>query len=464
MELRWDLTLLLGAMIFLALFNLTVFPNSAFYPPENEIPHNSNFRTTSVLEEDAYLLSYSTKVGFQADKDILQRYINQHRSLKSKYILFEDDTGGWNNIRIAFEVFTTLSFITGRTLVIPFPSRFYLLDRGPVTLFEKNKTSHSTYSDYYDFYLLKKWINVITIEEFFQTESDFFNSFPEEIKQEIELVRNKPFNNGHHSKFFLWMRENKEVQIFPTGPSLRDVEFNFYKQCENSSFEVAGNSLVLYFPMHVSKNLRYLGGIPNLLKTQSVSQNSCTSELQKLIKRFLRQAFQYSPKIWNKANEVVRLLGGAASFSSLHIRRNELQYAEVFLSGQQSVNNVKDLLNGKEVLYISTDETEAGFFQPFKNEGFEIWTLKNVKDKYPEVFAGFEPKYEGMVEQLICASGRLFFGTPMSTFSSYIIRLRGYMYGEGLRSRCLFHTRKNSMDKNSDCFTGFKKDAQLWKI
>jgi hypothetical protein len=36
-------------------------------------------------------------------------------------------------------------------------------------------------------------------------------------------------------------------------------------------------------------------------------------------------------------------------------------------------------------------------------------------------------KTVGLVEQIVCASGRQFVGTKMSTFSAYIYRLRGYL-------------------------------------
>ena len=36
-------------------------------------------------------------------------------------------------------------------------------------------------------------------------------------------------------------------------------------------------------------------------------------------------------------------------------------------------------------------------------------------------------KVIGLIEQVICAGGRTFFGTKHSTFSSYIFRLRGYV-------------------------------------
>lgn len=40
---------------------------------------------------------------------------------------------------------------------------------------------------------------------------------------------------------------------------------------------------------------------------------------------------------------------------------------------------------------------------------------------------GLNENYVGMVEQLICANAHTFIGTPLSTFTSYITRMRGHI-------------------------------------
>merc|ERR1719343_898072 len=48
----------------------------------------------------------------------------------NKYLTFEPDHGGWNNIRMSMETILVLAHAMGRTLVLPPAQRVYLLDNG----------------------------------------------------------------------------------------------------------------------------------------------------------------------------------------------------------------------------------------------------------------------------------------------------------------------------------------------
>ena len=53
----------------------------------------------------------------------------KHTGPEPKYLTFEPDEGGWNNIRMSMETAVTLAHATGRTLVMPPEQGMYLLHK-----------------------------------------------------------------------------------------------------------------------------------------------------------------------------------------------------------------------------------------------------------------------------------------------------------------------------------------------
>jgi hypothetical protein len=72
---------------------------------------------------DGNLVSYwhkSTKEDLEFVSPFAAPAENSKRNkLREKYITFEPDVGGWNNIRMQMEVVLVFALATGRTLVIP---------------------------------------------------------------------------------------------------------------------------------------------------------------------------------------------------------------------------------------------------------------------------------------------------------------------------------------------------------
>jgi len=86
----------------------------------------------------------------------------------------------------------------------------------------------------------------------------------------------------------------------------------------------------------------------------------------------------YNDSIYCAAGKIVRLLQteaiergfavdeeGGGGYSSLHVRRDDLQYKDVLLSGDKWWENTRELWMPNEVLYISTDEKDTKFFDHF---------------------------------------------------------------------------------------------------
>ena len=197
--------------------------------------------------------------------------------------------------------------------------------------------------------------------------------------------------------------------------------------------KIAANFPIIHFPVHISRGLRYLNGAPMLVYNSHPA-------VQYFAKAFIRRRLHYSPIIINQAIYLIKRLGTPLSYSCLHIRRNDLQYSSSFLSSANTLKNIRHLLLPNETIYISTDETEPGFFYAFTEAGYRTIKLRDISQEH------FPRKYEGMVEQLICAASRVFIGTSTSTYSSYIFRLRAYLWLDtNLKAKvnlsCHYHDR-----------------------
>jgi len=75
-----------------------------------------------------------------------------------------------------------------------------------------------------------------------------------------------------------------------------------------------------------------------------------------------------------------------------------------------------------------------------------------------------------MIEQVICAGGRRFFGTRLSTFTGYIYRLRGYINAPDLNqyAHTVYYTGDPRIDKKSILEYGapdhyMNEDPAMWE-
>lgn len=69
----------------------------------------------------------------------------------------------------------------------------------------------------------------------------------------------------------------------------------------------------------------------------------------------LRDHVHYTHVVFDIAARVIQFLK-PFKYSSLHVRRNDLQYKEVFMGADETMKHIKPLVLPNEVLYIATDE------------------------------------------------------------------------------------------------------------
>jgi hypothetical protein len=112
-------------------------------------------------------------------------------------------------------------------------------------------------------------------------------------------------------------------------------------------------------------------------------------------------------------------------YGAAHIRRNELQYKDVFFDAAKLAGRILPALSPGETFYIASDEKSSDYFLPFEKE-HRVVRWSDVEPSAPDSpLAGVNvpPRLIGPIEQVICAGGRVFFGTWRSTFTNHIYRL-----------------------------------------
>ena len=114
---------------------------------------------------------------------------------------------------------------------------------------------------------------------------------------------------------------------------------------------------------------------------------------------------------------------GGGGYSSLHVRRDDLQFKDAVISEDRWWDNTKEIYQEKEILYIATDEKNKRFFDNFAASH----DLRFLDDYWDALDLGsFEKEYLGMIDAIVASRGRAFVGTYFSTFTGYIFRMRGY--------------------------------------
>lgn len=315
-----------------------------------------------------------------------------------KYLTFETDEGGFNNIRLAFQYFVRTAALSGRTLVLPVDCGWYLLDWSSTFTYK----TVSTYDMFWDIEDLRRAVPVMDFDEFVTKETERLG-----IPAGLDIINSKANKcvdmdtsqkTTAASSAVGWIRDHSIRDKRP------DANYLSYK-----------DEPILHCPEIRGQNgWRYLFGWAS-------PQASIPDKVRKEDQwRLQRNHMHLRPEIAYLASRIVRALGGPFSFSAAHIRRGDFQYHDKKVPDAQSYQNIKGLLHQNETVYVSTDE-DPSFFQAMRKEH-----PLHVRGDFDELFADvtIDPKLAGMVEQMVCSMGRIFIGTQLSTFTGGIYQMR----------------------------------------
>jgi len=313
-----------------------------------------------------------------------------------RYLAFETEPCGLNNILMQLEIMVVLAWLTRRTLVLPPPKPIYGLGSAPRSLL-----------DFLDLRALRERLDVVTAAEFSPL-GDSHEAFHADM-----LAR-------AHSPG--WNAIEDVLVHPPDGLTVRlELISRLWGRRPVGISQAVDNCGVLYFP--VTAEHRMFGVFEAFFLFAD-------PENERRARALVRDAIRYRPEIWQLAERAVSQAPLAArSYSAMHVRRGDFQYNETRIGPHQILRHIACLIPEGETVYLATDETDPEFLRPFR----ERFQLVQFRDLASGVVADTPSEWIGIVETLICAAApQRFVGTRLSTFSTRIATLRGHLsYGSG---------------------------------
>jgi len=389
-----------------------------------------------------------------------------------KFLTFEPDIGGWNNVRMAMETALVLSHAMGRALVLPPEHKIYNFERsfGFKDLFHLDAVSgeHSGFK-------------VITMEEFLVREAMQGKMVEYGTNTTLYPPNKQTSWDGVHAKpLFDYLRKIGNTPHWEpwdcalaipssTEPeAVEELKMTFqsimdgsYGKPKPTLEEFNSNPTPVDAPM--AERMREMvadkhgeGEKKLCLYNQPLQQAKLihlkSSDGARLLthfyafiffadwkqdlwsKRFVRDHLRYVDEIMCAAARVVEAVRKHAKknknyepnrdegvYDALHVRRGDFQYPPTQLPADKLYELSKGALHEGSTLYVATDERDKSFFKPFR-ENYDLVFLDDFLDVIPTV----NSNYYGMIDQLVAYKSRVFFGTWWSTLSGYVNRMKGY--------------------------------------
>lgn len=396
------------------------------------------------------------------------------KSSRRRYLTFEPDTGGFNNKRMSFEIIFVLAAVSGRTLVLPPEQYMYLLQpkKGDKRKGRRQLTDYFNLTENIE---LMRHVPIISSEEFLQLEGGedgiiSMAGFNETWKEHLHEV-SRSCEERKKSDVFCEDLYDHYVSHGQMGPITTEVKSKSCFVFDENVF-LHGNEHIDKLSSDVQQRIEnFCGKVRHPVYYNQQMHDTpvwhfetrdkghrllihfysilffTDDKVGNFYKRFARDFVRYHDEVFCAAGKIIlalmyendvltgtnnsmaeldtELVGG---YSSLHVRRGDLQFKEVAgMTSSDWYNNTKELWKPNEILYIATDERNNTYFDDFRKK--HSGRLRFFDDYYALAnLDSIEQTHYGMIDTVVASRGSVFAGTWFSTFTGYIIRLRGY-YG-----------------------------------
>ncbi len=303
-----------------------------------------------------------------------------------------------SNVRLSFELSCALAYCTNRTLVVP---DLCYIDHLPVS----SSNAHNRMYDlrlFFDFDDLG--ISVMGFTEFCNKENIAISD-ANETNESFTVYNVNGFDTCHN---YIDVSNNPNPILKP------DLKCFSERRTE---IKLSNDSKYLYFDKCL------LGSFYSMLRHSNEDDAND-------VKMYVFKHVHYKSEIFEAAMKVVTWLKREHDgvYYSMHVRRGDFMhcdYKSTCCSMEDVMKHIEPHAPAQTCLYIATDSNDLSEFNVVKTK-YVVITLRDVLSQNSGLVA-IDPVCHGLIEQIVCSQGLKFFSHPLSTFSNYVHRLRGYM-------------------------------------
>lgn len=423
--------------------------------------------------------------------DTYESPITPHHGVHhDRYLTYEYDEGGWNNIRMGMECIMVIAHAMGRTLVVPPKENLYLLDKKQ----KGQKKAALGFDDFFDIDLLKshQGYHVISTEQFLEREAltgGLHGVYPPKNRSDLSGPPLHKYLRSVADVLPAWRGKFLVMPDVDTDLSSFNLSAlaNLSPEVRARMKKFGGERSPVFYDKTLVKahHIHFRSGPDHrVLQHHYAFSFFSNSHMQSFYRRFVRDYLRYKDEIQCAGDEVLRMVRADAiahnsahgltdrphnAFYSLHIRRGDFQFKEVKIGADEIVKNLvvdgKSVIPPKALVYISTDDPEGvckgcrvqripcekyekgqkpvgcpedPSWDAFRRAGWELRFLGDYLQR--GALGSVNTNVYGMIESIVCSKSTVFAGTYFSTFSGYIHRLRGY---HGIGEDTYYHSARH---------------------
>ena len=309
--------------------------------------------------------------------------------MMNKYISFDWWWGGFNNIRMCYEMIGAMSYVSGRKIILP-PDGY--------CLFLAEHNDKSTFWDIWEILDKKAFTDNFDCVEYKDTELVKYSSDKQNYDNICKDIKCILFNDEDIN----WGPQ----KFIGKGLIYHSIEninhFNEFNCDQRELYNIMSDDKIIHFPRNLLGHFGYHVYPPN-------------NQARRIIQNKIKNGVRFKNKFFEKSKKLMSM-----DYDAVHIRRGDFKFTQTRWT-EDLYNNLERLLEGKVrknvPLYIATDEPNLSIFN-FLKEKYKIIFLKDLIET--------NKSEELVLDTIICANAYNFFGSRMSTYSDYINIIRGY--------------------------------------